>query len=38
LAGGAFAGVVYRWVAQEIPLKVAGVTEPTSAAPRTGGA
>jgi aquaporin Z len=34
--GGAFAGVVYKWVAQDFPLKVAGVTEPTSAVPRPG--
>ena len=37
LLGAAFAGVVYRWVAQEIPLKVAGVTEPTRAVPHAGG-
>jgi aquaporin Z len=37
LLGAATAGVLYRWVAQEIPLKVAGVTEPTSTVRPVGG-
>jgi aquaporin Z len=36
LLGGAFAGVVYRWLAQEVPTAVPGVSEPTRASPLHG--